>query len=163
VLINLAETETFDIIGDIAIEGLGTLKDPSAVPVLQRIVGDASRDKTSRELARKALAKLGAPEAGGRTGNGSTTGDGGQATGGGGVSGTAGGGVSGSTGGATSTGGGAKTSGGATGSSGGGDAGSSGEARVDVATREDDRGGESTGLEGGGGGGLIGDSGATGE
>lgn len=162
VLINLAETETFDIIGDIAIEGLGTLKDPSAVPVLQRIVGDASRDKTSRELARKALAKLGAPESGGRTGNGSTTGNGGQATGGG-VSGTAGGGVSGSTGGATSTGGGAKTSGGATGSSGGGDAGSSGEARVDVATREDDRGGESTGLEGGGGGGLIGDSGATGE
>src|SRR5690606_25623163 len=29
VLINLAETETFDIIGDIAIEGLGTLRDPS--------------------------------------------------------------------------------------------------------------------------------------
>src|SRR6476646_9612412 len=36
VLINLAESETFDIIGDIAIEGLGSLKDPSAVPVLQR-------------------------------------------------------------------------------------------------------------------------------
>src|SRR5688572_17436594 len=65
VLINLADTETFDIIGDIAIEGLGALKDPSAVPVLQRIVGDASRDKSSRDLARKSLAKLGAPETGG--------------------------------------------------------------------------------------------------
>src|SRR5512134_1694857 len=62
VMINLAETETFDIIGDIAIEGLGALKDQAAVPVLQRIAADASRDKSSRELARKALAKLGAPE-----------------------------------------------------------------------------------------------------
>src|SRR5512147_916447 len=32
VLIKLAETETFDIIGEIAIEGLGTLGDSSAVP-----------------------------------------------------------------------------------------------------------------------------------
>src|SRR6185437_14945265 len=39
VLIKLAETETFDIIGEIAIEGLGTLGDPSAVPTLQQIVG----------------------------------------------------------------------------------------------------------------------------
>jgi hypothetical protein len=60
VLAKLAETETFDIIGEIAIEGLGTLGDLKAIPVLQRIVGDTSRDKGQRDLARKALAKLGA-------------------------------------------------------------------------------------------------------
>lgn len=60
VLTKLAQTETFDIIGEIAIEGLGTLGDPSAVPTLQQIVGDPSRDKGQRDLARKALAKLGA-------------------------------------------------------------------------------------------------------
>src|ERR1044071_4794138 len=50
VLINLADTETFDIIGDIAIEGLGNLKDQGAVATLQKIVGDVSRDKSWREL-----------------------------------------------------------------------------------------------------------------
>jgi hypothetical protein len=59
VLAKLAENETFDIIGEIAIEGLGTLGDPSAVPTLQKIVGDTSRDKGQRDLARKSLAKLG--------------------------------------------------------------------------------------------------------
>src|SRR5262249_59461232 len=59
VLIKLAETETFDIIGEIAIEGLGNLGHPAAAPVLQRIVGDPSGDKSQKELARKALAKLG--------------------------------------------------------------------------------------------------------
>ncbi|HEX8113253.1 MAG TPA: HEAT repeat domain-containing protein, partial [Kofleriaceae bacterium] len=48
VLIRLAETETFDIIGEIAIEGLGNLGDPAAVPVLQRILGDPSRDKAQK-------------------------------------------------------------------------------------------------------------------
>src|SRR5512132_1907492 len=50
VLINLAETETFDIIGDIAIEGLGNLGDASAVPVLQKIVADNNRDKATRDI-----------------------------------------------------------------------------------------------------------------
>ncbi len=59
VLIKLAETETFDIIGEIAIEGLGTLGDPAAIPTLQKIVGDTARDKSQRDLARKSLAKLG--------------------------------------------------------------------------------------------------------
>src|SRR5438270_49991 len=59
-LIKLADTETFDIIGEIAIEGLGTLGDPQAVGVLQKIANDPARDKSQRELARKALAKLGA-------------------------------------------------------------------------------------------------------
>lgn len=63
VLLKLAEEETFDIIGDIAIEGLGTFGDPSAVPTLQKIVADTSRDKGQRDLARKSLAKLGAGEA----------------------------------------------------------------------------------------------------
>jgi HEAT repeats len=59
-LIRLAETETFDIIGEIAIEGLGNLGDKSAVPVLQKIANDAAREKPQRELAKKALGKLGA-------------------------------------------------------------------------------------------------------
>src|ERR1041385_7357769 len=46
VLIKLADTETFDIISEIAIEGLGTLGDPSAVPVLQKIVGDPTSAKS---------------------------------------------------------------------------------------------------------------------
>lgn len=64
-LVRLAETETFDVIGDIAIEGLGLLGDQSAVPTLQRVLGDTSRDKSSRDLAKKSLNKLGAPESGG--------------------------------------------------------------------------------------------------
>ncbi len=76
VLIRLAESETFDIVGEIAIEGLGGLGDQSAVPTLQAIVADTTRDKTSRDLAKKALAKLGAPDvatAGGtKTGTGTT-------------------------------------------------------------------------------------------
>ncbi len=60
-LMKLAETETFDIIGEIAIQGLGQLGDPAAVPTLQRIANDVSREKTQRDLARKILAKLGAP------------------------------------------------------------------------------------------------------
>jgi hypothetical protein len=77
VLIRLAETETFDIIGEIAIEGLGNLGDPAAAPVLQRIAGDPARDKAQKELARKALARLGADArgaAGGASGPSATTG-----------------------------------------------------------------------------------------
>jgi HEAT repeats len=59
VLIKLADNETFDIIGEIAIEGLGTLGDPSAIPTLQKIVGDPARDKGQRDLARKSLQRLG--------------------------------------------------------------------------------------------------------
>jgi hypothetical protein len=61
-LIHLAETETFDVIGEIAIEGLGNTGDDSAIPVLQKIAADAQRDAGQRDLARKALAKLGATE-----------------------------------------------------------------------------------------------------
>jgi hypothetical protein len=59
VLIKLAESETFDIVGEIAIEGLGNLGDAAAVPTLQKIAADPARDKSQRELAKKALAKLG--------------------------------------------------------------------------------------------------------
>lgn len=82
-LIKLVETETFDIIGEIAIEGLGNFGDQSAVPALQKAANDASRDKATRDLAKKALAKLGAnatvtmtPNGGGTTpptGGGTTT------------------------------------------------------------------------------------------
>jgi hypothetical protein len=58
-LIKLADGETFDIIGEIAIEGLGTLGDPSAVPTLQKIAADNARDPHQRDLAKKSLAKLG--------------------------------------------------------------------------------------------------------
>ena len=61
VLMRLAESETFDIVGEIAIEGLGALGDQQAVPVLQRIANDVARDKNQRDLAAKALKKLGAP------------------------------------------------------------------------------------------------------
>ncbi|HLL21210.1 MAG TPA: HEAT repeat domain-containing protein [Kofleriaceae bacterium] len=59
VLIKLAESETFDIIGEIAIEGLGNMGDPSAVPTLQKIANDPARDKAQRDLAAKSLKKLG--------------------------------------------------------------------------------------------------------
>jgi hypothetical protein len=77
VLMKLAEAETFDIIGEISIEGLGNLGDQSAVPTLQKIAGDTSRDKSQRDLARKALAKLGAtaevpPDKGTGSGSGGT-------------------------------------------------------------------------------------------
>jgi hypothetical protein len=58
-LIKLADTETFDIIGEIAIEGLGNLGDASAVPTLQKIVNDPARDPHQKDLAKKALARLG--------------------------------------------------------------------------------------------------------
>src|SRR6185503_9477719 len=78
VLIKLAETETFDIIGEIAIEGLGNLGDAAAAPTLQRILADPARDKSQRDLAKKALGKLGtAAESGtgaGATGAGGRTG-----------------------------------------------------------------------------------------
>jgi len=107
VLIKLAETETFDIIGEIAIEALGNLGDPAAVPVLQRIIADPSRDKGQKDLARKALGKLGSdarPPAPAGTGGAAGTGAGGTsggATGGAASSsGTAGTGGAGATGGA---------------------------------------------------------------
>jgi len=72
VLIKLAETETFDIIGEIAIEGLGNLGDSSAVSTLEKIIADPGRDKSQRDLARKALAKLGAESGSSGTSSGSS-------------------------------------------------------------------------------------------
>jgi hypothetical protein len=89
-LIKLAEAETFDIIGEIAIEGLGNLGDPAAVPVLQRIANDPARDKAQRDLAVKALGKLGASATGGTGtgGTGTSTGTGDTGAGGAGTGGT---------------------------------------------------------------------------
>jgi len=88
-LIKLAETETFDIIGEIAIEGLGNLGDGAAAPTLQKIVADPSRDKAQRDLAKKALAKLGTESSSsagttstaGTAGTGGATGPSGTSTG----------------------------------------------------------------------------------
>ncbi len=63
IFIQLADGETFDIIGEIAIEALGNLGDAAAIPTLEKIAADASRDRTQRDLARKALGKLGAKPA----------------------------------------------------------------------------------------------------
>lgn len=90
VLIKLAETETFDIIGEIAIEGLGNLGDPAAGPILQKIVADPARDRGQRDLAKKALGKLGTepigagkpPAQGGATTGAGAAGAAGTATGG---------------------------------------------------------------------------------
>jgi hypothetical protein len=90
VLIKLADTETFDIIGEIAIDALGNLGDPAAAPVLQKIIADPSRDKAQKDLARKALGKLGADTrapAGG--GSGAAAAGGGAAAGGSGGGGAA--------------------------------------------------------------------------
>lgn len=162
VLTNLAETETFDIIGDIAIEGLGTLKDSSAVPVLQRIAGDASRDKSSRELARKALGKLGASET--ATGGGASTGSGATSSSGGsghGSASAAGSGAATVTTGAKSGGGGSSSTSGGTKST-PGTRSSAGANADDHASAGDsstvaaaNTGNESTGLEGGGGSGSL--------
>ncbi|MBA3460242.1 MAG: HEAT repeat domain-containing protein [Deltaproteobacteria bacterium] len=118
-LIKLVETETFDIIGEIAIEGLGNMGDQSAVPALQKAANDNTRDKATRDLAKKALAKLGSdanvvvrvPAGGGTTTT--TTGNGTTTTGGGTTTTTTGGGTTTTTGGgtATTTGGGAVTTG----------------------------------------------------
>jgi hypothetical protein len=104
VLIKLADSETFDIIGEIAIEGLGTLNDQSAVPVLQKIANDGSRDKAQRDLAKKALGRLRAPLTGGDGGGTTTTTGGGTTTtNGGGTTTTTGGGTTTTTGGGTTT------------------------------------------------------------
>ncbi|MDB4964077.1 MAG: hypothetical protein JWP01_4076 [Myxococcales bacterium] len=126
-LIKLAETETFDIIGEIAIEGLGNLGDPSAAPVLRKISTDNTRDKQARDLAKKALAKL---PAGGATTGGGTTSTGGSTTTAGGAT-TGGGTTGGSTVGGATVGGGATgggtTAGGTTGDAGGGEVSGGGE------------------------------------
>jgi hypothetical protein len=74
VLVQLADTETFDIIGEIAIDGLGELGDPVAIPELQKIAADSTRDAGQREKAKKALARLGAAPSGGNGGGGATAG-----------------------------------------------------------------------------------------
>jgi hypothetical protein len=79
VLEQVAKDETFDIIGEIAIDALAEIGDASAVPTLQAIAGDDARDEETREKAKKAIAKLGAkvetpaPDAGAGTGSGSAT------------------------------------------------------------------------------------------
>ncbi len=101
----LAETETFDIIGEIAIEGLGNFNDPAAVPVLQKIANDPARDKAQRDLAKKSLGKLGASTTATKPTGGGTTGAIGGGTTGvtGGTTGTTGGTIGGTPGGATAT------------------------------------------------------------
>ncbi len=58
-LIKIVETEEFDIVGEFAITALGKLRDERAIPILQRVAGDRTRDRDQRKAAKKALAKLG--------------------------------------------------------------------------------------------------------
>lgn len=76
VLIKVVQTEEFDTIGEIAIEGLGKLGDKRAVPVLRSVLDDPSRDRFTRDAARKALRKLGAPASVGREAPGPAAGAG---------------------------------------------------------------------------------------
>lgn len=69
VLIEVVETEEFDIVGEFAIEALGKLGDQRAVPVLRKVAADRSRERQVRTLAEKALSRLGAsPEESGGSG-----------------------------------------------------------------------------------------------
>lgn len=60
VLIEVVELEQFDVIAEIAIEGLGDLRDGRAVPALKAVIDDPSRDRFTRAAAEKALKKIGA-------------------------------------------------------------------------------------------------------
>jgi hypothetical protein len=62
VLIQVVKSERFDAIAEIAIEALGKLRDSSAVPVLQQVAADSSRDRYARKAARASLRRLGAKE-----------------------------------------------------------------------------------------------------
>jgi hypothetical protein len=69
-LIEIVETERYDAVLSIAIEGLGKIGDQRAVEPLQKVYGDRSLDDFVREDAKKALEALGArpredPRAGG--------------------------------------------------------------------------------------------------
>ncbi len=59
-LIQVVQTESFDVVAENAIDALGKLGDKRAVPVLKQVAADDSRDRESRAKARKALSKLGA-------------------------------------------------------------------------------------------------------
>lgn len=60
VLIEVVQTEKFDVVAEIAIEALGRLGDERAIPVLREVYGDASRDQYVRDAAATALRRLGA-------------------------------------------------------------------------------------------------------
>jgi len=60
VLIQVVESEEFDIVGEFAIEALGKLRDERAIPILQRVAADRTRDRDQQRAAKKALARLGA-------------------------------------------------------------------------------------------------------
>jgi hypothetical protein len=156
-LSKLAETETFDIIGEIAIEALGNIGDASAVPVLQKIANDGARDRAQRDLAVKALGKLGAtPTSGGGGAKPGGAGAGGTGTGAGGTgTGTGTGGTAAGTGTGAGTGGtgaGAGTGGTAAGTGGTGTGGAAtGGAGTEGTAGTGTEGAGGTGTEGGGG------------
>jgi hypothetical protein len=58
-LIEVAETERYDVLLSIAVEGLGKQGDPRALPALQRIHADRSVDKFVRDQAAEAIRTLG--------------------------------------------------------------------------------------------------------
>lgn len=59
-LIDIVRTEQFDVVAEKAVVALGKIGDKKAVGVLNEVVNDNSRDRYIRDLARAALAKLGA-------------------------------------------------------------------------------------------------------
>ena len=58
-LIEIVETERYDSVLSIAIEGLGEQGDPRAIPALQKVYRDRSIDTFVREQAGEAIVELG--------------------------------------------------------------------------------------------------------
>lgn len=83
-MVKVIETENFDIIAEHAVNVIGKLEYEAAVPTLQRIVSDNSRDRDIRRAARRALKRMGASAEGGGGNNGGGGGGGGSGGGNGG-------------------------------------------------------------------------------
>lgn len=60
-LIEVVQTEQFDVVAEIAIEALGRLGDPRAADALRAVAADSSRDRAVRSAARRALRRIGVP------------------------------------------------------------------------------------------------------
>jgi hypothetical protein len=62
-MVEIVETENFDIIAELAVDTIGKIKYQPAGPLLRRVVADRSRDRDIRAAARRALKQIGEPAA----------------------------------------------------------------------------------------------------
>lgn len=61
-MVEIIESEDFDIIAEHAVEVIGKIKYKGGAPVLRRVIADNSRDRDIRAAARKSLRQLGEPD-----------------------------------------------------------------------------------------------------